>query len=57
MNHINAFTVGRDIHTETASKIFKVDLERVSREMRKSNGKFWYHLWNFCIWIISAIGD
>ena len=31
---INAFTVGRDIHTETASKIFKVDLERVSREMR-----------------------
>ena len=31
---INAFTLGRDIHTETASKIFKVDLERVSREMR-----------------------
>ena len=31
---INAFTVGRDIHTETASKIFKVNLERVSREMR-----------------------
>ena len=32
---INAFTIGRDIHTETASKIFKVDLERVSREMRR----------------------
>jgi len=31
---INAFTVGRDIHTETASKIFHVNLEEVSREMR-----------------------
>lgn len=31
---INAFTVGRDIHTETASKIFHVNLEDVSREMR-----------------------
>ena len=31
---INAFTVGRDIHTETASKIFHVKLEEVSREMR-----------------------
>ena len=31
---INAFTIGRDIHTETASKIFHVNLEDVSREMR-----------------------
>jgi DNA polymerase-1 len=31
---INAFTIGRDIHTETASKIFKVGLDKVSREMR-----------------------
>ena len=31
---INAFTIGRDIHTETASKIFHVNLENVSREMR-----------------------
>ena len=31
---INAFTIGRDIHTETASKIFHVNLEEVSREMR-----------------------
>ncbi len=31
---INAFTVGRDIHTETASKIFKVSLDEVTREMR-----------------------
>ena len=31
---INAFTIGRDIHTETASKIFKVSLDDVSREMR-----------------------
>ena len=31
---INAFTIGRDIHTETASKIFNVNLEDVSREMR-----------------------
>ena len=31
---INAFTVGRDIHTETASKIFKVNLVDVNREMR-----------------------
>ena len=31
---INAFTIGRDIHTETASKIFQVNLEDVSREMR-----------------------
>ena len=31
---INAFTNGRDIHTETASKIFSVVLEDVTREMR-----------------------
>ena len=31
---INAFTIGRDIHTETASKIFHVNLGDVSREMR-----------------------
>jgi DNA polymerase-1 len=31
---INAFTIGRDIHAETASKIFHVNLEEVSREMR-----------------------
>ena len=31
---INAFTIGRDIHTETASKIFHVNLKDVSREMR-----------------------
>ena len=31
---IDAFTIGRDIHTETASKIFHVNLEEVSREMR-----------------------
>lgn len=31
---INAFTNGRDIHTETASKIFNVLLENVTREMR-----------------------
>tara|TARA_B110000285_G_scaffold141769_1_gene158572 strand:- start:2534 stop:5272 length:2739 start_codon:yes stop_codon:yes gene_type:complete len=31
---INAFTDGRDIHTETASKIFHVKLEEVSRDMR-----------------------
>ena len=31
---INAFTIGRDIHTETASKIFKVSLDEVNREMR-----------------------
>ena len=31
---INAFTIGRDIHTKTASKIFHVNLEDVSREMR-----------------------
>ena len=31
---INAFTIGRDIHTETAAKIFKVGLDEVSREMR-----------------------
>ncbi|MBD01241.1 MAG: DNA polymerase I [Crocinitomicaceae bacterium] len=31
---INAFTIGRDIHAETASKIFHVNLEDVSQEMR-----------------------
>ena len=31
---INAFKIGRDIHTETASKIFKVSLDEVTREMR-----------------------
>ena len=31
---IKAFTVGRDIHTETASKIFKVNLKDVTRDMR-----------------------
>ena len=31
---INAFIAGRDIHTETASKIFKVSLDKVTKEMR-----------------------
>jgi len=49
---INAFTIGRDIHTETASKIFHVNLEEVSREMR-SNAK----MVNFgIIYGISAFG-
>jgi len=49
---INAFTIGRDIHSETASKIFHVNLEEVSREMR-SNAK----MVNFgIIYGISAFG-
>lgn len=31
---IDAFVAGEDIHTVTASKVFKVDVEEVTREMR-----------------------
>ena len=31
---INAFKSNRDIHTETAAKVFNVDVEEVNREMR-----------------------
>ena len=31
---MDAFTSGTDIHTATASKVYKVDLEEVTREMR-----------------------
>jgi len=34
-NMLEAFKAGRDIHTETAHEIFEVELEKVTKEMRR----------------------
>ena len=54
---INAFREGRDIHTTTASRVFKVGSDEVDDNMRRMAKicKFWYHLWYFSLWISSEL--
>lgn len=37
-----------DLHANTAAKIYNVNLEQVTKEMRRMAKvrKFWYNLWN-----------
>ncbi len=49
---IEAFRTGRDIHTTTAAKVFKVDLEKVTPDMRRQSqgSKLWNFVRQHCLW-------
>ena len=46
-NLIQAFKDGKDIHTKTASDIYRVPMEEVTKDMRRTakGCKLWYFIW------------
>jgi DNA polymerase-1 len=49
---IEAFRNKRDIHATTAAKVFKVDLAKVTPDMRRKakEVKLWYSVWKHRLW-------
>ena len=50
---LEAFSKGADIHSATAAEVFKVDLNEVSSDQRRSAKaiNFWLDLWHVCVWL------